>query len=281
MKSFSSTITFITLILVAFIFSCQEKPKHFIIDAKRQETVHIYHAVIEDEKGSVYDLFACNNYANYFTKLYLLKDQQCLDSMYLAQDSPSLLKFEALPSKKKIHAIYTFRSSLDDPSEQAIITVKDQKIVVPLTLHHKTDIESYIGTGSLDILNEMYSLNEIDLKLLDAKNQCVVKFEEYEKMYDRKTKKFKTERDKGTFNYHYDPNTQAFCDSVKYLDVPYMDCHGQKKRLKGLYPVRDYGKYAKTGLYFTVFVGREWHTYMHEFLMPESDPCYALMNSYQ
>lgn len=299
MKSFPFTITFTTLLFFAFLSSCQENEKAtksrrqvssaseidhsrlFVLDTSETEALRVYHEIIEDEQGSAYDLYAFNNFGNFFTKLYLLKDQQCLDSIFLSNNSTHLSKFEALPSKKKIHAIYSEHSSLQDPGRQAIITVKDQKIAIPLTLHHETDIKTSIGTGSLDILNEDYSLYEINLKLLDTKNQCIVRFEQYEKMYNIKTKKFKTERDKGTFTYHYDPTTEAFCSSVKHLDVPYMDCHGQKKILKGSYPVRDYGKDDKDGLYFTVFVGREWHIYMYGFLMPESEPCYALMDSYR
>lgn len=245
-----------------------------MLDTSENEALRVYHEIIEDEKGTAYDLYAFNNFGNFFTKLYLLKDQQCLDSIFLSTNSTYLSKFETLPSKKKIHAIYSEHSSLQAPGRQAIIIVKSQKIAIPLTLHHETDIKTSVGTGSLDIINEDYSLYEIDLKLLDVKNQCVVKFKRHEKIYDRKTKNFNTEQDEGTFSYYYDPNTQAFCDTVRYLDLPYKDCLGQEKRLKGFYPIRDYGKDDKGGVYFTVFVGREWHIYMYEFLMPESDPCY-------
>ncbi len=264
---------------ISFLFlsvlSCtQQGKKVFKLNTPDEEVFKVIRHAIKDEQGKTFEIIAYNNWGLLFTKIYLLENEYCIDSFLLHDDSPYLLSFELLPSKKTIHAIYSLRSSLQDPTQQVIIKVKNKKIFVPLWLSHETDVKTSIGTGSTDILNEMYSSRKIDLKLLDSKNQCVVKFVEYEKMYDYKTKKFDISRDKGTYTYYYDPNSQVYCDSVKQFDISYEDCNGQKKKLTGRYPVQNYGVDSQNKPYFMVFIGLEWHVYQEGNLSPLSNRCY-------
>jgi hypothetical protein len=243
-------------------------------DRKEPEFLKIIHHSVFDDRGTAYDLYAFHDGGYYYTKLYLLEGRNCIDSFLLQDDSPYLLRFDLLPSKKRIHAIYDMRSSgCTSYFYQAIIQIKNKRIFIPLLANYESNEHCLTGIKDDDLVDSTSVTNELNLNMLDLKNICKFNTTRYSRTYS-KSKKPIIETSKDSYSLAFDPSTGVYCDSLKYFNLEYKNCKKEKKTLEGIYPVKQYGDDGDGGKYFEVFIDREWYVHYRGRISPLSDPCY-------
>lgn len=285
MKNPNFRIYFLLIMLFsAFTCTNQDKALHkkpkaqsvFRLDTLGEESylIKVVHVPIEDEKGAKYELYAFHNSGNYYTKIYLVSNKYCIDSFLLQDDSQSLLRFDLLPSKKRIHAVYDVRSSgCTSYSYQVIIQLKNKRIFVPLLFSYESTEHCLMGDINSEYVDSIATKSILDVKLLDSTNICKFNILDYEKIYSRSGKPRVTQK-KSVYTIPFNPETEVYCDSLKYFNFEYKNCNMEKKMLNGIYPVRQYGDDGDGGKYFEIFIGREWYIYLRGILSPQSDQCY-------